>query len=228
MWSDGERKDHMNGLELKAALFGIQSLYRDLHHCHIRIEKGDTTAMSFINHMGGTHSFACNAVTRELFLWCKARSMWLSACHMAGKDNSAADSSSRKTSIHTEWSLNKALFAQLCSTFGTPAVDFFAARTNHQLPQYVPLCPDPNVVTVNAFFHVWNECVYTFPPFNLIFTKKSFWRTAHKRRLWWSLNGKHETGFPKVMSKFISSHRQHFYSPPQTWRHFTLSPPSFI
>ena len=114
MWSDGEREDHRNELELKAALSGIQSLCRDLHHCHIRIEIDNTTAMSYINHMGGTHFFACNAVTRELLLWCKARSVWLSACHIVGKDNSAADSYSRKMSIHTEW----CLFAQLCVTFG--------------------------------------------------------------------------------------------------------------
>ena len=75
MWSDGERKDHTNVLELTAALFGILSLCRDLHHCHIRIEIENKTAVSYINHMSGTHSFACNAVTRELVLWCKAHSI---------------------------------------------------------------------------------------------------------------------------------------------------------
>ena len=118
--------------------------------------------------MGGTHSFTCNAVTRELLLWCKARSIWLSACYIAEKDNNAADSYSRKTSIHIEWSLNKALFVHLYSIFGTPAIDLFAARTNHQLPRYMSLCPDPNAVAVNAFFHVWNEYVYIYPPSNLI------------------------------------------------------------
>ena len=165
MWSDGERKDHINVLELKAALFGIQSLCRDLHHCHIRIEIGDTTAVSYIDHMGGTHSFACNAVTRELLLWCKARSVWLSACHTVGKGNSAADSYSRKTFIHIEWSLTKALFEQLCATFGIPAIDLFAARTNHHLPRYMSLCPDPNAVAVKAVFHVWNEYDYILQPY---------------------------------------------------------------
>ena len=111
MWSDGKRKRHINGLELKAALFGIQWLCRDLQHCHIRIHVDRISATWVV----GTHSLACNAVTPELLLWCKARSIWLSTCHIAGKDTSAADSYSRKTSIHTEWSLTKALFAQLCS-----------------------------------------------------------------------------------------------------------------
>ena len=71
MWSDGERKDHINVLKLKAALFGIQSLCRDLHHCHIRIEIDNTTAVSYINHMGGTHSFACNALLRNCFYGAK-------------------------------------------------------------------------------------------------------------------------------------------------------------
>ena len=119
MWSGGERKDHINVLELKAALFGIQSLCRDLHHCHIRIEIDNTTAVSYINQYGWDTFF------RFQCSYSGTASMVQSSFYLAlgmphrGKDNSAADSYSRKTSIHTEWSLNKALFAQLCATFGT-------------------------------------------------------------------------------------------------------------
>ena len=47
MWNDDESKDHINVLELKAALVGIQSLCRGLHYCHIRIELENTLAVSY-------------------------------------------------------------------------------------------------------------------------------------------------------------------------------------
>ncbi|GFN92354.1 transposon ty3-i Gag-Pol polyprotein [Plakobranchus ocellatus] len=168
MWRDDERKEHINVLELKAAMLAVQSLCRELTDCHVRIEIDNTTAVAYINSMGGTHSLKCNDISRQLITWCKARGIWLSACHIAGKDNAKADSYSRKQSIHTEWTLNKAMFKNLCQTFGTPVIDLFASRTNHQLSRYMSLYPDPNAEAINAFLHSWDEYVYIFPPFNLI------------------------------------------------------------
>ena len=120
------------------------------------------------------------------------------------KINSAADSYSRKTSIHTEWSLNKALFSQLCATFGTPAIDVFAARTNHQLPRYMSLYPDPNTVAVNAFFHVWNEYIYIFPPFNLISrVLKKLLEDGTEKALVVVLQWKTQSWFPKMIKMSV-------------------------
>ena len=168
MWTDDERKEHINVLELKACMLGVQSLCRELSNCHVRVELDNTTAVAYINNMGGTHSQACNCVTRELLIWCKSRTIWLTACHIAGKDNVTADRYSRKYSVHTEWKLNPKEFKRLCSAFGTPEIDLFAARTNFQLSKYMSLNPDPSAHAINAFFHVWSEYVYIFPPFNLI------------------------------------------------------------
>ena len=63
MWSDEEKTEHINVLELKTAMLGVLSLCRNLHDCHIRIELDNTTAVSYINNMGGTHSFKCNKLT---------------------------------------------------------------------------------------------------------------------------------------------------------------------
>ncbi|GFN87753.1 hypothetical protein PoB_001425900 [Plakobranchus ocellatus] len=73
MWSDSEKKDHINTLELRAAMLGIQSLCQKLSNCSLRVEMDNTTAVAYINNMGGTHSAACNAITRQILLWCKAR-----------------------------------------------------------------------------------------------------------------------------------------------------------
>ena len=168
MWSDEEKTEHINVLELKAAMLGVLSLCRDLHDCHIRIELDNTTAVSYINNMGGTHSFKCNQLNRQLILWCKFKRIWLSACHIAGKANVSADRYSRKRSIHTEWSLNVETFQALCERFGTPLIDLFASHTNHQLPRYMSLYHDPYAAAINAFYQPWDEYVYIFPPFNLI------------------------------------------------------------
>ena len=98
MWSEEEKTEHINVLELKAAMLGVLSLCRNLHGCHIGIELDNTTAVSYINNMGGTHSFKCNQLSRQLILWCKFKRIWLSACHIAGKANVSADRYSRKRS----------------------------------------------------------------------------------------------------------------------------------
>ena len=152
MWSEKEKDLHINVLELQAALLGIQSLCHKLRHCHLRIELDNTTAVAYINNMGGTHSIACNAITKTLLLmlWCKARGIWLSACHIPGKDNTVADSYSRKQSIHTEWSLNVNVFttfSHLCEIYGT----------NNQLPRYMSVYPNASTEAINAFLHVWDE-----------------------------------------------------------------------
>ncbi|GFN80549.1 hypothetical protein PoB_000705500 [Plakobranchus ocellatus] len=76
MWSDEERKEQINVLELKAALFGIQSLCREFRNCHTLIELESTTAMAYINNMGRTHSVS------PLESYCYGERIWLSACHI--------------------------------------------------------------------------------------------------------------------------------------------------
>ena len=53
-WSITEQKLHINVLEIKAALFGLQSLCRSVKSKHIRIRIDNVTAVSCSNKMGGT------------------------------------------------------------------------------------------------------------------------------------------------------------------------------
>lgn len=168
IWTQEEKKDHINVLELKAVYLGLMSLCRDMSHCHIRVEVDNMTAVTYINNMGGTHSVKCNCITKKIILWCKQRNIWISAYHIPGVDNVTADRYSRKLSFHTEWMLDKNVFKKLCLEFGTPDIDLFASRSNHLLPSYMSLYPDPFACAINAFHHVWNGYVYIFPPFNLI------------------------------------------------------------
>lgn len=158
MWRNEEKEHHINVLELKAAILGVQSLCRNLKLCHLRIEVNNTTAVSYINNMGGTHSPACNEITRDLLLWCKSKGLWLSACHIAGKDNCEAGSQSRKHSIHTEWSLNQ-------DEFGRPSIDIFDLVTTINLSGTCPCILIPVLRPLNALFPLLGRICLCIPPF---------------------------------------------------------------
>ena len=71
--------------------------------------------------------------------------------------------------IDTEWMLKPALFKCLCNEFGTPTIDMFASRLNHQLPKFVSWRPDPEAIAIVAFMQSWTlDYVYLFPSFSLI------------------------------------------------------------
>ena len=168
MWEEEETGYHINVLELKAAFLGIKALCKGFSNCHIQFQLDNQTAVTYINNMGGTHSTMCNSLTKEFILWCKNKKIWVSACHIAGVDNTQADSLSRKINENMEWMLNPSIFSAVCKHLGYPKSDLFASRINKQLPVYFSYHPDGNALGINAFAHVWNMFVYIFPPFNLI------------------------------------------------------------
>ena len=113
-------------------------------------------------------------------------------------------------------------------------IDLFASRTNHQLPRYMTVYPDPNAVAVNAFFHVWNEYVYIFPHFNLIFrVLKKFLEDGTGKALVGVPQWKTQSWIPKMIKMSVGEtvhlkpSKTLLYPSPRTWRQFTLSPPSF-
>ena len=55
-------------LELHAAFPGIQSLCQKLRHCPLRFELDNTIAVAYINNMRGSHSVACNAITKDVVM----------------------------------------------------------------------------------------------------------------------------------------------------------------
>ena len=69
-WAPDEAYQHINCLELKAAYLGLQSSYKNLSHTHLRTFLDNTSAVSYINNMGGTHSLECNQIARTIWMWC--------------------------------------------------------------------------------------------------------------------------------------------------------------
>ena len=165
-----ESQFHINYLGLKAAFLTLQSFYNLLSGKHVRLLLDNSTGIACINHMGTSHSQSCNDITLVIWQWCVAHEVWLTAAHIPGKDNVAADKESRKLSLDAEWKIDSSVHSKAFSQLDIePTTDLFASRSNKQLPCYISYRPDSEAYAIDAFsasgkgFHL-----YAFPPCSLI------------------------------------------------------------
>ena len=127
LWNVEEQAFHINYLELKAVLLGLKSLLGHVHGKHIRIQSDNTTTVAYVNNMGSIKSAECDSLSKEIWLWCIERDIWISACHILGSTNVDADTESRKINNSTEWSLNMDVFSDLDKLWGPFQIDLFAS-----------------------------------------------------------------------------------------------------
>ena len=94
---------------------------------HVRLMVDNTTAVAYINHMGGSKSTRCNRVAREMWTWAETREVWLSAAHIPGEDNTLADYYSREQNDSKEWAVTATVFESFRREFGSPDIDMVSA-----------------------------------------------------------------------------------------------------
>ena len=129
----------------------------------------NTTAVYYINNMGGSKSIPCNQVAKQIWALCIANNNWLRATYLPGCKNVEADAESRVFNDRTEWMLDPQIFKRITNKFGSPEIDLFASRLNKQYAKYSSWRPDPEALFVDAFSVNWNNLFfYAFPPFSLI------------------------------------------------------------
>lgn len=168
-WNDSEMKFHINYLELQAAFLGLKCFAEDKQNCAILMRIDNTTAISYINRMGGIQFSHLNKLARTIWQWCEERNLWLFASYINSKDNVEADEESRRINPDTELELSSYAFKRVVEQFGQPHLDLFASRANTKCEIYVSWRPDPNALTFDAFTLSWhNYYFYCFPPFPLI------------------------------------------------------------
>ena len=169
-WTDVESENHINVLELKAILFGLQSFFKHTRNLHVLVKSDNTTAISYVNRMGGSKSIECLKETKAIWEFCEEREIWVTASYIPGVENIEADFMSRNFTDNTEWMLNQHIFDKICSLWGKPQVDMFASRVNHKVDTYVSWGKDPRAIENDAFTVDWDrwELIYVFPPFSLI------------------------------------------------------------
>lgn len=168
-WSQEERKHHINYLELLAALFGLKCFAANLKHAFVLLRVDNTTAISYINRMGGVQFCNLNQLAREIWQWCEARNIWVFASYIKSSDNTDADHESRRNDLETEYEISQDAFSKIVNLFGHPEIDLFASRTNKKCERFVSWRPDPESAAVDAFTLDWaNIYFYAFPPFSMI------------------------------------------------------------
>ena len=168
-WTIEEKLDHINVLELKAGLLGLQTFCANVYSCHVKLNMDNTTSICYVNNFGGTRSFRCNEIAQEFWDFCRQHNLWVTAAHIPGRFNILADEKSRLFDDKTEWRLNPLVFGQITQRFGTPTIDLFASRLNYQLKPFVAWGPDPEASFTDAFTLNWATWVfYAFPPFSIL------------------------------------------------------------
>ena len=168
-WTVSERSAHINYLELLAAFFALKAFCLNRQCCSVQLQLDNSTAVTYINNMGGTKSLGLNDLTIQMWEWSTERSIWISAVHIAGISNHDADKQSRQFHDQHEYMLNVSSFRTILAKYPHLNVDLFASRLNHQLEHYVSWKPDPGCIAVDAFSLNWQSYnFYAFPPFSLI------------------------------------------------------------
>jgi hypothetical protein len=168
-WKEQELAFHINYLELLAVFLGLKCFARNKSNCALLLRIDNTTAISYINRMGGIQFPHLNSLTRSIWQWCEERDIWLFASYINTKDNVEADRESRRLNPDIEWNLSIAAFERIRVHFGVPEIDLFASRTSAKCEIYISWKPDPDALTVDAFTISWyNKYFYAFPPFTLV------------------------------------------------------------
>lgn len=168
-WSCKERSHHINYLEILAAFFGLKTFATNMRCCQILLRVDNTTAISYINRMGGVQFPHLTQVTKMLWQWCEVRQIHVFASYIRSCDNVVADAESRRNHPDIEWELSGDAFQNIVQNFGKPDIDIFASRLNRKCNKYISWYRDPDAYCINAFTISWsNFYFYAFPPFSVI------------------------------------------------------------
>ena len=94
-WSTEEKQLHINCLELLAATLAIKTFAKSGSGLSVLLRIDNTTAVAYINNLGGTVSKELLELAKSLWMWCLERNIHITAQHLPGVLNEIADSESR-------------------------------------------------------------------------------------------------------------------------------------
>ena len=168
-WTPQEREMHINCLELLATELAMKSFIKDHRGVSVLLQLDNSTAVAYINNLGGTVSPLLTSMARSLWLWALERDIVISAQHIPGVSNTTADLESRVERDRSDWMLVPAVFQKINQIFGPLEIDLFASRLTHQLPRFFSWRPDPQAEAVDAFQQDWSQLRgYANPPWCLV------------------------------------------------------------
>lgn len=168
-WTEAELALHINELELKAAYYGLKIFCANVRDCNILLRIDNTTAIAYVNRMGGVQHPHLNELARKMWQWCETRNIFIYASYIKSRDNVIADRESRRFNIDTEWQISDQVFSTIVKSLGKPEFDLFASAQNYKCSRYASWKLDPFSEIVDSFTFSWKTVYfYAFPPFCLI------------------------------------------------------------
>lgn len=167
-WESADIPKHINELELVGAFNALRSFANDLRSCSVLLKLDNTTAVSYINQLGGTRSEPLCDLALDISNWCESCKINLLATHLLGHLNGIADAKSRRKPVWSDWRLATEAFRLIAGRWMV-SLDLFASSWNAQLPRFVRWLPQPGIWGINALSSSWRKLQgYAFPPFSLI------------------------------------------------------------
>ena len=91
LWSDREKRLHINVLELKAVSLALQDFKDQCQNQTVLVATDNSTVVAYINKQGGTHSAEMCALLCKIMTWCHHYHITLKARHIPGCLNVMAD-----------------------------------------------------------------------------------------------------------------------------------------
>ena len=169
LWQKSERGEHINILEMKAALLALKTFVRGNYIKSVHLLIDNQTALAHIVKLGRPTNPSLITLTKEMWSFLTQKGITLTAEYIPSVLNKEADFESRNATDWSDWKLKRQVFNQLARVWGTPEIDLFASRTSHQLKTYFSWRPDPNCLAIDALTQNWGRnLTYAFPPFSLI------------------------------------------------------------
>lgn len=168
-WDKIERSHHINYLELLAIKNALLNLIPGKTDVNVLLRVDNTTAISYINKMGGVQHLDFLLLSRSIWQWAERRNIFLFASYIKSKENAEADRLSRIQNPDTEWALSPKVFHKITKQLGYPAIDLFATYQNAKCNRYISRYPERQAVETDAFTVNWASLFfYAFPPFAII------------------------------------------------------------
>ena len=114
LWSDWEKRLHINVLELKAVSLALRNFKDQCQNQTVLVATDNSTVVAYINKQGGTHSAEMCALLWKIMTWCHHYHITLKARHIPRCLNVMADLLSWSNQVQsTEWSLHPQVFKQI-------------------------------------------------------------------------------------------------------------------
>ena len=169
VWTAEEATHHINYLELLAAFLAIKAFGKGWRDTAVLLRMDNITAVSYVNHKGGTTSQVLRNLAIKMCTWCTSRNIILTAEHLPGHLNVTADQESRLIRDRCDWMLNPQVFQKIQENMGPLEIDLFASRLTKQLPHFYSWRADPEAAATDAFMQDWSHLRgFANPPWCLI------------------------------------------------------------